>query len=159
MLTKWVRKMRCSQPGEVSQVCSPVSAAPARAPPSLRGPRSCRGVHSCSGAGQLCARSLGSSLPGTAVKTLAGPPGGSVPGWGWGDGSPGQPLPHPLVDGKSQGMVPPLTLGCERPTHGESGPCEMTRGRSLRFGNRLTPGGKEGSEASSQLVHLFISGG
>lgn len=142
MLTKWVRKTRCSQPGEVSQFCSPVPAAPARAPPSLRGLRSCRGVHSCWGAGQLCARSFGSSLPATAVKTLAEPPGGSVPAWG-GGGPPGRPLPHSPIDGKSQGIGSPLTLGCEHPTHRESGPCEMIGGRSLRFGNRLTPGGKK----------------
>lgn len=158
MLTKQLRKTRCSQPGEVSQFCSPVPAAPARAPPSLQGLKSCWGVHSCSGAGQLYARSLGSSLPATAVKTLVGPPGGSVPGWG-GTDPQASPSLTPPVDAESQGMVPPPTLDCEHPTHGEFGPCEMTRGRSLRFGNRLTPGGKEGSEASSRLVHLFISGG
>lgn len=60
-----------------------------------------------------------------------------------GGGPPGRPLPHSPIDGKSQGIGSPLTLVCEHPTHRESGPCEMTAGKSLRFDNRLTPGGKK----------------
>ena len=139
-------------------VLLPSSRCTGQGPPIPAGTKVMPGCAQLLGRRPTVCKELGEQPPSHSCENTGGASRRVCPRMG-GHGPPGQQFLHPPVDAESQGMVPPPTLGCEHPTHGEFGPCEMTRGRSLRFGNRLTPGGKEGSEASSQLVHLFISGG
>ena len=147
-----------SPQGPILPVLLPSSRCTGQGPPIPAGTEVMPGCAQLLGRRPTVCKELGEQPPSHSCENTGGASRRVCPRWG-GTDPQASPSLTPPVDAESQGMVPPPTLDCEHPTHGEFGPCEMTRGRSLRFGNRLTPGGKEGSEASSRLVHLFISGG
>lgn len=155
VLTKWVRSVRCSRPGEVGQFRA--GHAGQGSPHSPRRPGSCLGVRSCWVTGQLCARSLGSSLPAHSCENIgwASRPARQVcprmgrataPRWG---------LTTFLQMVNFRLLLPRLSLGCDQPWNGTPGKCEMTRDRCLRFWSCWTSGGRESSEANSWWVHFL----